>query len=61
MIEGRIDGRLFIDELLTLTASAKINGDVITSKLAVEPGAIFTGTCKMSSENKNSTPLGAKG
>jgi len=59
LIEGRVDGRLFVSELLTLSASAKINGDLITNKIAIEPGAIFTGTCKMDSENK-SIPVGTK-
>lgn len=47
MIEGRIDGRINVTDLLSLSATAKIHGDVVTAKLAIEPGAIFTGTCKM--------------
>lgn len=60
LIEGRVDGRLFVSELLTLSATAKINGDLITNKIAIEPGAIFTGTCKMDSEVKSGMPVGAK-
>jgi len=58
LIEGKLDGKITVAELLTLNSTAKIHGEVITSKLAVEPGAIFTGTCKMDDvANQN---LGAK-
>ena len=51
-ILGTIEGRIVVGQLLTLKASSKILGDIETSKLSIEPGAIFTGTCKMS-ENDN--------
>lgn len=46
-IEGDVKGRLEISELLVLKATAVINGDIITGKMVVEPGAVFNGTCKM--------------
>ena len=46
-IYGAFDGKLTVSELLSLKASSKLHGDVQTSKLSIEPGAIFTGTCKM--------------
>ncbi len=49
-IEGKVDGKLSIKDLLTLRSTAKFLGDIITTKLAIEPGAIFTGTCKMNGE-----------
>ena len=51
-VSGTIEGRIVVGQLLTLKASSKIFGDIETSKLSIEPGAIFTGTCKMS-ENGN--------
>ena len=51
-VSGIIEGRIVVGQLLTLKASSKIMGDIETSKLSIEPGAIFTGTCKMS-ENGN--------
>lgn len=51
-IEGEVKGRLEVSELLVLKATAIINGDIITGKLVVEPGAAFNGTCKMSSAAK---------
>ena len=46
-IEGKFNGELQASYLLTLKTSAKITGNVIISKLAVEPGAEFNATCTM--------------
>lgn len=46
-IEGEVKGKLEVAELLVLKATAVINGDIVTGKLVVEPGAIFNGSCKM--------------
>jgi cytoskeletal protein CcmA (bactofilin family) len=46
-IFGTIKGKTTITELLFLKATAKITGDIITSKLVVEAGASFTGSCNM--------------
>lgn len=46
-IEGKIEGKVFVAELLVLKNTASILGDIVTAKLAIEPGATFTGNCKM--------------
>jgi cytoskeletal protein CcmA (bactofilin family) len=46
-IEGTINANLAVSDLLTLKASAKLTGDITTKKLAIEPGATFTGSCSM--------------
>lgn len=46
-IAGKVKGRVVVSELLTLAASSKVEGDIQTSRLAVEPGAEFTGNCNM--------------
>ena len=46
-VSGKIIGKITVAELLSLKASANIQGDMITKKLSIEPGAMFTGTCKM--------------
>lgn len=46
-LEGEVKGRVEISEMLILKATAVVNGDIITGKLVVEPGAVFNGTCKM--------------
>ncbi|WP_159801313.1 polymer-forming cytoskeletal protein [Flavobacterium sp. MK4S-17] len=54
-IEGRFNGRIEVDELLTIKAKAFIKGDVITGKLSVEPGAEFTATCAMKTDANTET------
>lgn len=46
-IEGLFSGELLASNLLTLKATAIITGNIIISKLAVEPGAEFNATCTM--------------
>lgn len=46
-VSGFIKGKVTAQELLNMKASAKIEGDIVAGKLAVEPGAVFTGTCSM--------------
>lgn len=46
-IEGTITGKILVQELLTIKATARINGEVKTAKLSVEPGAAFNATCVM--------------
>jgi len=52
-VAGIIEGRIIVGQLLTLKASSKINGDITTSKLSIEPGAVFSGNCKMSDTEIN--------
>lgn len=46
-VEGSFEGKLDIEELLTIRKTASIKGDVFASKLAVEPGAVFEASCEM--------------
>ena len=52
-ISGTVEGRVIVSQLLNLKASSKILGDIVTSKLSIEPGALFSGTCKMSENYTN--------
>lgn len=52
-IEGEVKGKIEITELLVLKATAIINGDIVTGKLVVEPGAVFNGSCKMGAAVKD--------
>lgn len=47
-ISGQVKAQITVAELLTLKATAKIAGEITTSKLSIEPGAKFSGTCNMS-------------
>ncbi|NVK29070.1 MAG: polymer-forming cytoskeletal protein [Flavobacteriia bacterium] len=46
-VSGLLKGKAEVKELLTMTATAVVQGDVITGKLSVEPGAELSGTCSM--------------
>lgn len=46
-MSGTLKGKIVVSELLTLKASAKLTGDIVTNKIAVEPGATFSGSCSM--------------
>ena len=46
-ISGEVKGNINVADLLALKATANLEGDIITGKLAIEPGANFTGTCSM--------------
>ena len=59
-ISGAIKGKLNVSELLSLKSTAKINGDIITNKLAIEPGANFTGSCSMGGIIKDIKHAGAE-
>ncbi|HOY30748.1 MAG TPA: polymer-forming cytoskeletal protein [Bacteroidales bacterium] len=52
---GNLQGKIMVTELLAMKASAQIQGDIITGKLSVEPGAKFTGTCKMTDSTYKSS------
>ena len=46
-ISGTIKAKITVSQLLSLKATAKLNGEIITNKLSIEPGAAFTGSCSM--------------
>jgi cytoskeletal protein CcmA (bactofilin family) len=52
-LSGEVKGTVNVSDTLSLKSTSKINGDIITSKLVIEPGALFTGTCNMGAKVKN--------
>ena len=52
-VSGIIEGKITVGQLLNLKASSKILGDIVTAKLAIEPGARFSGNCNMSDTEEN--------
>lgn len=51
-ISGQVKAQIQVSELLSLKSTARLTGDIQASQLAIEPGAIFSGTCKMESSNQ---------
>lgn len=52
-IEGNMKGKIYVKQLLSLKATAKVEGDIATDKLSIEPGASFSGTCTMGAKVKD--------
>ncbi len=46
-ISGSLKVNITVKELLTLKSSSNLVGDINTNKLQIEPGANFSGNCKM--------------
>ena len=59
-ISGEVKGIVEISDHLILKPSAVINGDIITNKMTVEPGAVFNGGCKMGAVVKEMSSNGGK-
>ena len=47
VIEGKFQGKLFVQELLNIRETAEVTGDVHTGKLVVQAGALFNVACTM--------------
>ncbi len=46
-VSGIFKGKVGVYEHTILKENARFQGELTTSKLAIEPGAIFSGTCQM--------------
>jgi cytoskeletal protein CcmA (bactofilin family) len=46
-VSGEIKAKITVSQLLSLKSTSKLNGDIITNKLSIEPGASFSGSCSM--------------
>ena len=49
-IIGTVNGNLSVKELLSLHSSARVRGDILINNLSIEPGAVFSGKCRMIDE-----------
>lgn len=60
-IEGVFQGKIKVLEILNIKATAQIHGEVAVGKLSIEPGADFTATCTMLTNNKEVSLKDGKG
>lgn len=49
---GKVEGDLFVKDTLALKDGCKMNGNINISRLAVELGATFNGTCRTITEEE---------
>lgn len=59
-VAGRIFGNVACRNALHLTATADVAGDVLTSMLIVDEGAVFTGRCETHLTAANMPAIGVK-
>ena len=52
---GIVKAQFTVAELITLKSTAKLTGDLTTNKIAIEPGANFSGTCNMNNPYAKNT------
>ena len=53
VIEGRFEGMMMVSDVLHVKETARVEGDVTTQKLVVQPGSIFNVKCKMGNPNNS--------
>ena len=56
-IFGLIEGKMNVEQTLSLRASGDIEGEVKTTTLIVEPNATFNGSCSMSKKAPAQAPV----
>jgi cytoskeletal protein CcmA (bactofilin family) len=68
VIEGHVEGKLIVEDLLTLKEAAHVVADIQTGRLSVMAGAYFNAHCRMTngeaveeSPKKTSVPAALKG
>jgi cytoskeletal protein CcmA (bactofilin family) len=54
-ISGTVKVKISVSNILLLKPTAKLTGDIVTSKLAIESGATFSGSCSMGAVVKDIT------
>lgn len=53
-VMGTVKGKMVIADTLSLKSTARVEGEIITKTLSIEPQAVFSGTCDMT--NKGAAP-----
>jgi len=54
-ISGKITAKVKINNLVRLSETSNFSGDIVTKKISIEPGAVFSGTCQMSNSKVESS------
>ncbi len=56
-LSGKIKAKVKVAQLLTLKETAQFSGEIVTNKLAIEPGATFSGSCQMEGLARDNKPI----
>jgi cytoskeletal protein CcmA (bactofilin family) len=55
-VQGKLEGKIEVKQTLALRSTAKIQAEVNTQVLIVEPNAVFNGTCVMGKPQASAIP-----
>ena len=55
-IEGKVKATINVGELLSLKSTAVLVGNIVTGKIAIEPGANVVGNCQMHNSSVDIQP-----
>ena len=58
-IIGQVIGNISVKELISLNSTANVKGDILINRLSIEPGATFSGTCRMLDEVRKENEMRA--
>jgi cytoskeletal protein CcmA (bactofilin family) len=61
IVHGTVNGDIIATQRLELGRAAKLNGNIQTASLMIEPGALFEGSCKMIKLNAGATQAKVNG
>jgi cytoskeletal protein CcmA (bactofilin family) len=61
IVHGTVNGDIIATQRLELGRASKLNGNIQTASLMIEPGALFEGTCKMIRTNAGSAKSKSNG
>jgi len=53
-VSGKVIAKTTVSDLIVLKEISSFSGDITTKQISIEPGAKFTGSCQMISENLSS-------
>ena len=56
VIGGTVIGNIDAKQKIELEAGSRVEGDIKTTRLVIDEGVFFEGSCKMSPETKRETP-----
>ena len=61
ILHGTVNGDIIATQRLELGRAAKLNGNIQTASLMIEPGALFEGSCKMIKVNADASKSKSNG
>lgn len=52
LVRGKVEGNITAEDVVFVTSSGSVNGDILSKEVVLEPGAHFSGKCTMTGDLK---------